>query len=387
LKNAALHSAIALNVTEILREAGPNGLHASEIAKKCDVDENRIGRLLRTLSINQCYREVSPDVFANTRISSVLDTGKSVAEIQQKPEDKHERTSGFVALVEHQTGDVAKMAANVHEYLTDPVTARSPEPFHSPFNRAFNFDGPFWAWFEAPEQSYRRRRFAMGMYGVAQMQSPDIFESILDWEALPKDSVVVDVGGGIGTSSALVARRHVHLKFIVQDFASVCEEGKKHWSTEYPEVINDGRLSFIPHDFFTAQPVTNASVFILKQILHNWSDPYCFKILKALRDASRPDTKLVIIDGIVAYGCHDPTIDSDLNTGYKEAPAPLLPNYGGANSVLYFLDLAMMAHLNGQERTVRHLDNLLLSTGWKLVKTERHEPPNNFYEPMLAVAI
>jgi hypothetical protein len=40
------------------------------------------GRVLRYLATNHIFREVSPDVFANNRISSVLDTGKSVATIQ-----------------------------------------------------------------------------------------------------------------------------------------------------------------------------------------------------------------------------------------------------------------------------------------------------------------
>ena len=97
----------------------------------------------------------------------------------------------------------------------------------------------------------------------------------------------------------------------------------------------------IAHDFFTPQPVTNASVFIVKQILQDWSDPYSVKILKELRAAAKPDTKLVVVDVIVAYACHDPTADSEWSSGYKEAPAPLLPNYGAANVMPYILDLGV----------------------------------------------
>ncbi|KAG6863965.1 hypothetical protein C0991_001530 [Blastosporella zonata] len=97
------------------------------------------------------------------------------------------------------------------------------------------------------------------------------------------------------------------------------------------------------HDFFTPQPVTNASVFILKQILHDWADPYASRILKALRAVALPHTKLVIVDNIVAYACHDPTIESVEGANYKEAPAPLLPNYGAANVIPYVLDLGVCA--------------------------------------------
>ena len=40
-----------------------------------------LARVLRLLATNHIFIEVSPDVFANNRLSSVLDTGKSVQEI------------------------------------------------------------------------------------------------------------------------------------------------------------------------------------------------------------------------------------------------------------------------------------------------------------------
>ena len=39
------------------------------------------GRILRLLATNHVFIEVSPDVFATNRLSSVLDTGKSVEEL------------------------------------------------------------------------------------------------------------------------------------------------------------------------------------------------------------------------------------------------------------------------------------------------------------------
>jgi hypothetical protein len=41
-------------------------------------------RILRLLATNHIFTEVSPDVFANNRLSSVLDTGKSVEELLAK---------------------------------------------------------------------------------------------------------------------------------------------------------------------------------------------------------------------------------------------------------------------------------------------------------------
>jgi hypothetical protein len=41
-------------------------------------------RILRLLATNHIFTEVSPDVFASNRLSSVLDTGKSVEELLAK---------------------------------------------------------------------------------------------------------------------------------------------------------------------------------------------------------------------------------------------------------------------------------------------------------------
>ena len=40
------------------------------------------GRLMRMIANHNVYREITPNVFDNTRLSSVLDTGKSVKELQ-----------------------------------------------------------------------------------------------------------------------------------------------------------------------------------------------------------------------------------------------------------------------------------------------------------------
>ena len=41
-------------------------------------------RILRLLATNHIFIEVSPDIFANNRLSSALDTGKSVEELLTK---------------------------------------------------------------------------------------------------------------------------------------------------------------------------------------------------------------------------------------------------------------------------------------------------------------
>lgn len=109
----------------------------SEIAKPTKVNHKKLGkyqrnftlfitvislpaRILRLLATNYIFTEVSPDVFANNRLSSVLDTGKPVEELLAKlvpslfkltycgelrifsPESKHIGTPGITSFIEHR---------------------------------------------------------------------------------------------------------------------------------------------------------------------------------------------------------------------------------------------------------------------------------------------
>jgi ubiquinone/menaquinone biosynthesis C-methylase UbiE len=42
-----------------------------------------------------------------------------------------------------------------------------------------------------------------------------------DWEHLPQGSLVVDVGGGVGSQSFTLAKHHPQLRLVVQDRESV----------------------------------------------------------------------------------------------------------------------------------------------------------------------
>lgn len=113
------------------------------------------------------------------------------------------------------------------------------------------------------------------------------------WEALGK-GVVVDVGGSHGSVSIAIAHNFPSLHCIVQDRAEIVAFGRHKLP---PDLVN--RVSFMEHDFFTEQPVKNADVYHFRWILHDWSDKYAIRILKALIPALKPGAKIVVCEHVL----------------------------------------------------------------------------------------
>ncbi|KAF8622414.1 hypothetical protein AX15_007060 [Amanita polypyramis BW_CC] len=370
-RSAALRLCLESHTTEILREAGPEGLHVNDIAAKTGVDAQKLARCLRFLATEHIYREIKPDVFTNNRVSSIMDTLKPSKDIIADPGHKFDNTTGFAAVAGHHLDEVFKASTYLWENEADPKTAGSQKPEEASFTRALGTKKPLFEFYAQPEESFRQRRFNVAMRGFSALQSDQVTLTAYDWQSLPENSLVVDVGGGIGSVSLVLARAFNNLNIIIQDLPQVIDDGAKIWNQELPEAVSTGRVKFEAHNFFEAQPRKNVSVFFMKSIMHDWSDEYCRKILKPLREAATPNTKLVLMDSLVPYACHDPRDDALFGATAKEAPAPLLANWGASNARSYISDMCMMVMFNSQERTVDHFDQLLKSSGWKITAVRR----------------
>ncbi|KAA1478076.1 S-adenosyl-L-methionine-dependent methyltransferase [Dentipellis sp. KUC8613] len=390
-RSAAARVCLESHVTEILREAGPQGLHVNDIAAMNGQDPGKLGRFLRFLAVNHVYREVSPDVFANTRISSMLDTLKPSADVISDPENKFDGARvGLPSHLGHHLDEAFKASAYVWETLSDPQTGHSGEPTATPFRRAFGTKDTVWQFFARPEEKYRQRRFDAGMQSIQALQPAEAIFDAYDWKDLAPDSIVVDVGGGVGASAFPLAREFPALRLVVQDRANVIEDAKKLWKTKMPEAVDTGRVQFEVHDFFEAQPKRDVSIFLLKRILHDWSDEYAAKILRRLREAATTKTKLILVDTIISYACRQPYSENDERVPGAmpiEAPEPLLANFGAVSEIAFHIDMAMLALYNGQDRTFHHLQCLLRQCGWALTMVHRDRRDNTFLQGMEAVPI
>ncbi|KAJ6782176.1 hypothetical protein PWT90_03608 [Aphanocladium album] len=169
-------------------------------------------------------------------------------------------------------------------------TAYTAEAQGSAFNLRFSMS-PYTWYAEKPE---RAARFASAMAGCVQM-NPDTEELAekFPWARLG-DKKVIDVGGESGHISIHLATNFLSLRFLVQDINTIMlEQGPKRH--DYPPVQD--RVSFMQYSFFEPQPNTNAGLFFLREVVHNYPDEVCVKIFKSFVPAmekSAPGTSLLI---------------------------------------------------------------------------------------------
>ncbi|KLO13199.1 S-adenosyl-L-methionine-dependent methyltransferase [Schizopora paradoxa] len=387
------------HVPEILANAGPEGMHVNEISAKNGIQPSKLSRILRYLSVHHIFREVRPDVFALNRTASVLNTGKSLEEILENPLEKHDNTSGVAALVAHCTDEDMKGATYMLEQLTDPNVEDHDDPTNVALSRAFGHKGDAWSWYELPENEMRFKRFGAAMKGITSMQKPEAILHGYDWTSLPPNSVVVDVGGGIGASSLQLAKSFPELKLVVQDRPPVVKEGRELVRASTPQLLESGRVVFQEHDFFKTQPVQHPRIFLLKQISHDWSDSYAVRILRELRNAAEPvvvspsnglvksGTELLLIDCIIPYVCDSDEYESSANIPgltKSTAPAPLLPHFADTDPSPFYTDLSMFVEFNGQERTIGQLQALLNQAGWRIARVYPADGQSSYYPQVLA---
>lgn len=105
---------------------------------------------------------------------------------------------------------------------------------------------------------------------------------------------VVDVGGGLGNVARALANHRSTMRCIVEDSPEVVAMGQE----GLPADLQD-RVSFKAHDFFREQQVLGADVYLLRLVLHDWSDKYARLIIKALIPALKPGARIVINDRVI----------------------------------------------------------------------------------------
>jgi len=370
--SACLAFAVENNIPEILEEAGPEGMHCNEIGRRIGcLDGSHTGRILRYLAMRHVFREINPDIFINNRISFVLvkENGKCVTELQSNPEHKFDN-AGIASVVSHAAGEGLRSSGHLVEFLKDPQNEAS-----TPFNLAYGTQLSIWDWFTQPGNEWRSRRINAVMTVDNKLYRESTFIEAFDWSALGPEDIVVDVGGNFGTVTKILANRFSKPQFVIQDLANVITGTIEYWQSAFPTAVAEKRVKFQGHSFFDPQPISGAAVYLMRFILHDWPDAECLQILRNLRKAAAPHSKLILFELGAPYACED-TVNCTTTRYGKPLPYPLVPN-SDVGVWKTMMDIHMMCMLNAQERTLGAFTALGKAAGWKL-ETVKHELISTF---------
>ncbi|KAI4280706.1 MAG: hypothetical protein L6R35_005840 [Caloplaca aegaea] len=222
----------------------------------------------------------------------------------------------------------------------------SEEPNHTGFNIAHSTDATIFD--EITKHPDRDQRYADAMTYASNRPGLEAHHPLngYDWASLG-ESTIVDVGGSHGSLSIAIAEKFPLLRFIVQDRPQVAALGQKN----LPAYLH-GRVEFMEHDFFKEQPVKDADIYMLRWILHDWSDKYAARVLQALIPALKPGAKVMLFEQVIPV---PNTIPKSQERAYRS------------------MDLTMWATHNAKERELEDWKELfkLAGVGFEMTRVTK----------------
>ncbi|MDC0772605.1 methyltransferase [Streptomyces sp. HD] len=196
---------------------------------------------------------------------------------------------------------------------------------------------PFFAYFER-DVAYARA-YNGAMRAGTHMLLP-LLQHSYDWGAVDR---LVDVGGGDGTTLTALAAAHPKLRGVVFDTAEAVRG--------VPELARAAgvadRCTGEAGDFLSTVPA-GADAYLLKNVLHEWDDASCTRILRNCRESMADGGRVLVVAALA------PEWDDD----------------GNSTALMYaaISDIQLLC-LSGKERTENEYAALFAAAGLRLEKT------------------
>lgn len=299
---AAVGAAAELGVADAMSRE-PSPL--AEIASRVGADAQALHRLLRACADLDLVRESPERCFALTDLGEAL------------REDSAASMRGYARWL----GSPTERSTMAH--LADAVRVGGPvfESVHG-----------------VPVWEYMRRHpevaalFDQGMSDI----SAQLTRSLTEDYDFGSSGLLVDVGGGRGRLLSLVLSANPHLRGVLYDRPEVIAGAEP--------ALCQGELSercrVEGGDFLDAVPA-GGDTYLLASVIHNWNDADAAKILTHCRRAMLPHGRILLAEVVMPQGTE---------------PA----------RTARFMDLSMLVHCGGEQRTPSRFAELFERAGLRL---------------------
>lgn len=259
----AIYSAAKLNIAEHIKDGKVST--ASDLAEKTGADADGVYRLLRALASVGIFEEKARGEFDMTPMAELL--------AASHPKNVKAMVLGM--------GHVFYPAYQKLLYSVEHGGGGFKEHHGVPVFEYFN---------QHQEQAKIFDRMMTDFHGGETRPMVEKY----DFSGF---GTVVDVGGGNGEVLATLLNAYPDLKGVLFDLPHVTGrsvENVKQWGV-------DDRCKCVGGDFFKEVP-EGGDAYILRHIVHDWSDEEATKILSNCCQAMNPNGKVLIVEAVIPPG-------------------------------------------------------------------------------------
>ena len=284
-----------LGIADLLRD-GP--LNVDDLAKKTDTHAPTLFRILRALSSVGVFAETEDHVFGLTPLSQCL--------------------------LSNTLRPIARMfLSEWHDKAWSGLshTVRTGRPG---FDHTFGM--PSFEWFE--ENPEARSILDQGQGSKVVGFANAVIEAY-DFSDLKS---ICDIGGGQGTFLIQLLAAYPQIKGYVAELPGAVASAEK----TIAKANLSNRCKAISYDFHKDEPPA-CNAYFLMNVLHDWDDEICVRILRNITNAMNADTRLWIIEYIIEPG----------------------PGF----SVAKLLDIEVLVMGGGRERSINEYKTLVGAAG------------------------
>ena len=310
-QSRALYIGAKLGLADVL---GNSKKSTSEIAETLQLDEDHLYRIMRMLASSGIFKETSPRIFKNSKMSNFL---------------RADNPDNVLAMV---------LMHNSPE-MTKPWTEALEESIRDggiPFEKTNSLD-----LFEYMNQNKDfDLLFSQAMSSVENVAGTQFLEDF-NWGDFNR---IIDVGGSKGAKTLAILKANPKLTAVVFDRPQVIEGAQKSWSEKDNEdALN--RMKFVAGDMFESIPKAESDndIYLFMAIFHSFSDCDCKKVLLNLKIAIGNKSPYVVIADAVS---------KEMNI----------------DSITASMDMQMLIGTKGRERTLKEWSKLFAESDFKIEK-------------------